>query len=449
MLARFASLCVRAVERWIPDPFVIAVILTLITGILAITLAGFPATGVVGAWGDGFWGLLRFTAQIILTFVLGHALAHTPLVSRLLERIANSVSSARGAYLLVCFTGGVAALLSWGLSLVTAAILARTTARNLARRNIPVHYPLLVASGYAGFVIWHMGLSGSIPLAINTPGHFLENRIGLIGVAETLFTSWNMGVALFLLVSLPFVMAAMAPKDIALIRSFRERTEPGAGTDTDAPAEASLHAPETPAAKLEQHWALNGIVAVFGLVYLILFFGDGGGLNLDIINFIFLMGGIALARSPQHYLALLTDACRIVGPFLLQYPFYAGVMGLMRESGLGEMVVNGFVSIANAETLPILSFLSAGLLNLFIPSGGGQWAIQGPIVTDAAMALGADIPRVAMAVAWGDQWTNMIQPLFAIPALAIAGLHIRDIMGYGVIALLFTGAVFLTALALF
>jgi short-chain fatty acids transporter len=108
-----------------------------------------------------------------------------------------------------------------------------------------------------------------------------------------------------------------------------------------------------------------------------------------------------------------------------------------------------FVSISTAETLSIWTFSSTALLNIFIPSAGGQWAVQGPIMTEAALQLGADIPRIAMAVTVGEVWTNAIQPLYAVPVLAIAGLHIRDIMGFCVIALMVNGVIYLTALSFF
>jgi len=146
---------------------------------------------------------------------------------------------------------------------------------------------------------------------------------------------------------------------------------------------------------------------------------------------------------------LLSNAAKIAGPFLIQYPLYAGLMGMMAASGLAEIFINGFVSISNATTLPIWTFFSAAILNIFIPSAGGQWAVQGPIMTEAALILGADISRVSMAVVIGESWTNAIQPLYMIPVLAITGLSIRDIMGYSVIVLIAMGVIYSTALFFF
>jgi len=110
-------------------------------------------------------------------------------------------------------------------------------------------------------------------------------------------------------------------------------------------------------------------------------------------------------------------------------------------TSLAGVISTFFVGISTEITFPLFTFLSAGIVNIFIPSGGGQWAVQGPIMMPAGLKLGVDPAVTGMAIAWGDAWTNMIQPFWALPALGIAGLSARDIMGYCVITLLFTGVV--------
>jgi short-chain fatty acids transporter len=205
----------------------------------------------------------------------------------------------------------------------------------------------------------------------------------------------------------------------------------------------------TPSQWLENSRLVTLTLGVFGGIYAVRYFVLGGSLNLNSLNMSFVVLGLLFADSSRHYVRLLSNAARVAGPFLIQYPLYAGLMGMMSASGLAEIFVRGFVSVSTADTLPIFTFFSAALLNIFIPSAGGQWAVQGPIMTEAAMQLGADIPRIAMAVAIGEVWTNAIQPLYAVPVLAIAGLHIRDIMGFSVIALGVNGVIYLTALLFF
>ena len=204
-----------------------------------------------------------------------------------------------------------------------------------------------------------------------------------------------------------------------------------------------------PAASLDNGRWVTLILAGIGGAYVLAYFGQGGELHLDSLNMIFAVLGLAFASSPRHYLALLANAARIAAPFLIQYPLYAGLMGLMAKSGLAALMVQGFVSVADSQSLALWTFFSAAFLNIFIPSAGGQWAVQGPIVVDAAMQVGADIPRVAMAVTIGEVWTNAIQPLYVVPVLAIAGLQLREVMGYLVMLLLALAPIYLAALIFF
>ena len=426
-MGRLTNSLVVFFERWMPDSFVVAIVLSVLTFVLAIAAAGATPIEAITAWGDGFWNLLTFTSQVVLTLLLGYALAYTPPMQRALKRIANTVRSSQGAYLTVAFISCGTSLFSWALGLVAGAVMARTVGAVARDRGIPVHYPLLVACAYIGIVIWHQGLSASIGLAIATPGHFLEDSIGIIPTSQTLFTAWSMVTAAIILLTLPFVMVRLRPADDACRPLPASVSAEDAETDAKTEDETSN---KSPASRLENSRALNLLFVAIGVAFLFVEFVERGkGLNLNLLNFIFLVVGVALSRSPMHYLSLIVTAAKVVGPFLLQYPFYAGIAGMMADTGLARMVVDLFVQISTAQTLPITTFFSGAILNLFIPSGGGQWAVQGPIAMQAAIELGADVPITAMAVAFGDQWTNLIQPLIAIPVLAIAGLHVRDIMG--------------------
>ncbi len=435
ILRALAQPFVTLMQRWMPDAFVFALALTVLTFVLAVTVADYSVMSAINSWGGHLWDLLAFMSQIALTLITGYALAHTPLVHGLLNRTASTVSSATGAYALVCFVGMLASLFSWAVGLIVGAIIARETANACLERGIKVHYPLLVASAYSGFVVWHQGLSSSVGLAIATPNHFLADMMGIVPVSETIFSSWNLTIVAAVLLTLPFVMMMLCPSDQDCVE-IDHKLE---GEDDAAPRVRT----ETPAERIENSRIFNLVIGSAGLIFLAYYFLVGeGSLNLNIVNLIFLISGILLTSSPKHYVSLIADGGRTLGPILVQYPFYAGIMGIMLDSGLAKITAAWFVSISTAATLPVWSMISGGLINIFIPSGGGQWAVQGPIMIEAAKTLGADIPRVAMGVAIGDQWTNMIQPFWTIPALAIAGLHVRDILGYCVIALIWTGLIF-------
>ncbi len=441
-----ASPFVALMQRWMPNAFIFAAILTILTFVICVLLTEASAGKTIDAWGNGFWNLLTFTTQIAMTLITGYALAHTPAVHRLLDGIAKLASSPAKAYAIVCFTACIGSLFSWGIGLIVGAIIARETANVCRSRNIPVHYPLLVASGYAGFVVWHQGLSSSTGLAIATEGHFLVDQIGIIPVSETLFTYWNIIIVIAVVTTLPFVMSLLRPADADCVPISEDKQ---AEDEEDIEHEEKIKTKRTPAQIIDNARILNLLIGAAGLVYLYFHFVTrGGSINLNVINFIFLIAGILLTRSPLHYVELVTHGGRTLGPILLQYPFYAGIMGMMLDTGLAKVIASWFVAISTAQTLPFWSMISGGLINLFVPSGGGQWAVQGPVMIEAAKELGADLPRVAMGVAIGDQWTNMIQPFWTIPALAIVGLGVRDIMGYTVIAFLWTGLLFAAGLLL-
>ncbi len=442
MLRRTSDIFVKVAERWMPDPLVIVIFLTAVSFVCALLFTDFTAMQSVDAWGSSYWGLLRFTAQMILILALAHVLANTRPVNKALVWLASFVRSAEMAYVGITMFASVAALLSWGLGLILPAVLSLIVANNCRERGIKVHFPLLVACGYCGTLVGMQGLSASIPLLLNTPNHFLQDEIGLIGLDKTIFSWWSMSIVLAIALFLPQVMRRLAPDDKDVVE-IPAGVRP-ASTDP-APAEAAT----TPSQKLENARWVTLLLAVFGGIYVVRYFAAGGELQLDSLNMIFVALGLAFADSPRHYIELLCNAARVAGPFLIQYPLYSGLMGLIADSGLGALIVSGFVAISSTDTLSIWTFFSAAFLNLFIPSAGGQWAVQGPIVTEAAVQLGADIPRVAMSVAIGEVWTNAIQPLYAVPVLAIAGLHIRDIMGYCVVALLAIAPIYLVALTFF
>lgn len=442
------------VERYYPDPFVFAILLTFLTLVLALSMTGAGPAQAVLAWGDGLPMLLAFTCQVCLTLVAAHALAHTDPMQRLLYRISAIPKTPVQAYALVAAASGMFSLVAWSLGLVAGAILAREVGIGTKKRGLKIHYPLLVASAYAGFVVWHMGYSGSATLAVATPGNTVESLVGLIPVSETMLTWQNIFLALLTVVAIAVVCPMMRPKDdeiveanLGALEQASEQERSGENELARQPASQgiqSLEGGRTLAELLDGSRWLSFAIGLLLLVYILLWFGRNGrfDLNLNLVIFSFVALGLLMARSPLHYVNLVINAGSTVGLLLLQYPLYAGILGLMQGTGLAGIISNFFTSIATADTLPFFAFLSGGLVNMFIPSGGGQWAVQGPIFLESALQLGADPATVVLGVAYGDQWTNAIQPFWTIPVLAIAGLHMRQIMGYTFIIFLLTFLIF-------
>ena len=417
------------VRRYLPDPFVIVMMLTILVFAAGIIFTDAGPVELTKYWGEGFWNLLKFAMQMMLVLVTGYILASSPLFKRLLGRIARVASTPGQAIILVTVVALVASWINWGFGLVIGALFAR----QLAREVPDVDYRLLIASAYSGFVVWHGGLSGSVPLTAATEGNFLEETIGLIPASETIFAPFNLIIVASLFVVIPLLNRMMMGHggDSVLARDV----------DLGSEDEPEIVA-NTPAERLENSRIVSLVTGVLGLGYVAYYAWETGyKLNLDILNFTFLFLGILLHGTPRRFLDCLADAVKGVGGILVQFPFYAGVMGIMVGSGMAAQMTEWFVSISTEQTLPVIAFLSAGVVNVLVPSGGGQWAVQGPVMMPAAMELGADTARIAMAVAWGDAWTNLIQPFWALPALAIAGLKARDIMGFCLITLIVTGVV--------
>ncbi|MEW9676029.1 short-chain fatty acid transporter [Lentibacillus sp. L22] len=424
----------RMVQRFLPDAFLFAIILTFAVFVLGIIFTGSSPIQMIDYWGSGFWDLLDFAMQMSLIVVTGYILASTPIIKKLLAKLSQLANTPEQAILAVTFIASIACLINYGFGLVVGALYAI----HLAKRVPTVDYRVLMASAYSGFLLWHGGLSGSIPLLIATPGHFLEDSIGIIPVTETLFSWFNIFIVLVLLFTLPFFNRFLIKSRGPLQNTDATSWQSESMTENEAEDSVDIEK-LTPAERLENSRIVSYLTGILGLCFVIyFFFKNGFDLNINIVNFTFLFLGIIFHQTPRRFLNSVTSAVKNAGGIIIQFPFYAGIMGMMVASGLSEQMSLWFVSISNETTLPLFTFISAGIINFFVPSGGGQWAVQGPIMVPAALEIGADTAKTAMAVAWGDAWTNMIQPFWALPLLAIAGLKVRDIMGFCVLILIYS-----------
>lgn len=440
MLATLARPLSRFVERWVPGPFFLAVLLSAVVALWALLATPVTPKGLLVGWGDGLAGLLEFMTQIALVLLLGYTLAHTKPVHRFLIRVASLPRSPRQAYGFVALVGGLASLISFGLGLIVAGVMAVEVARVFRGRDVKLHYPLLVASGYSGFVVWHMGYSGSGPLnAATEGGAYTDLPGGLVDITRTTFSTWNIIATIVTLVVVIGAMMLLAPKEHEEVVVAPDAVF----DDPQAKVSTEVDPNEGPAGVVDRLRAVTLFLGVMLGLYLVVYFMDNGfALTLDIVNWSFLCLVMLLVGNARELAVLVAEGGRTVSEVLLQYPLYAGIIGMMGASGLVEVVSNYFVDVSSAGTLGVLTFLSAGLLNMFVPSGGGQFALTAPLFAEAADGLGVDQAVVIMAVAYGDQWTNMIQPFWAIPLLAVAGLKVRDILGYTAITLVLSGAVF-------
>ena len=426
---------VKLVERYYPDAFIFVIVLSVLTFLLAILSTEATAIQTLEAWGNGLPKLFTFTAQITIIMITAHALAHTKPVEGVLSRIGSYPCSTFQAYALVTFVSGVASLFAWSFGLIIGGIISKFVAIGCKNKGIKIHYPLLVACAYSGYVIWHMGYSSSAALFVSSANHSLIDKIGIIPVTETIFSSFNMLLALLTLLIITIVNPFMRPT------TNNEIIEVNLKAFNKKESKNNVNVNNKNFAQIIENSRLISLFVGFSLLFFILyiFYKKGFSLDLNIVSWSFLGIGLILSSSPIHYVKLVNNAAITVGPIILQYPFYAGIMGMMADTQLINVLADYVVNISSPESLGFYSFLSGGLVNMFIPSGGGQWAVQGPVMIEAANSLNVEPYVVVLGVAYGDQWTNMIQPFWTIPLLAIAGLHMRQIMGYTFVIFIFTG----------
>lgn len=435
------------VQRLLPDPFVFALLLTLVLFVSGLLFTPHGIIQMIQFWGNGFWNLLSFAMQMSLILVTGHALAHAPAMKRWLSRLAGTAHTPAQGVMLVTLSSAVACWINWGFGLIVGALFAR----EVAKRVEGADYRLLIASAYIGFLTWHGGLSGSIPLMAATPGNPLEKTAGLIPLTQTIFTPFNAFVTLALIIVLPLLTRWMMPRPDEVVsidpRLLQEERQAEAGMAQGGQGQKEG---KSVAVRLENSRLLTYIIVLLGYSYLVYSFSTKG-LKVDVntVNLLFFFTGMLLHKTPLSYMQAVGQAAKGTAGIIIQFPFYAGIQGMMDASGLGGLITNAFISISNVHTFPFLAFLSSGLINFFVPSGGGHWVVQGPFIMPAAAHLGVDPGVAAMAIAYGEAWMNMAQPFWALPALAIAGLGVRDIMGYCVTTLLVSGLIFTIGLTFF
>ncbi len=437
-MSKITAFFTELMRKYLPDPFVFAILLTLLTMVLAFAVESRPINLVVQDWGKGFWSLLAFTTQMAVILVMGYVLAAAPVVDRFLNRIAGMVHTPRGAIIMATVVGCVGSYLNWGFGLVIGGIMAK----KLALRVKGVHYPLIIASAYTGFTMYSLGLSATIPVLISTKGHSFEKQMGIIPLSETIFSPHILLTALAVLIVLPLINAAMHPKAGEKVTEIS--AELASNEEAKGPSAANLLGDEkTFAGRLNNSRILSWLIGLTGMAFVVMHFVQNGSLDLNMINFFILFLGILLLGTPMKYVEKVNEGVKTIGGIILQFPFYAGIMAIMHASGLVESIAHVFVSFSTAYTLPLWGLVSSFFINFFAPSGGGHWVLQGPFMIEAAKTLGASQAHTAMSVMLGNGWNDLVQPFWILPALALSKLKLKDIMGYTVVSMFVVGAIYI------
>lgn len=432
-------------ERYVPDSYVILLLLSFITFALALAFTPSNPYKVVQAWGKGFWILLEFSMQMALIIVTGYALATTPFCNKLLVSLASLPRTGPQVYVWGVFVSAVSYYLNWGFGLIFAALFTLELARQAELRGIHVHYKLLVAATYSTFMIWHVGLSGSVPLLVATPNHFMVKEMGVIPVGQTLFCSYTLLILLLvMIVAMVLFWKVFPPKDggIQTLRELRPDLLEKSLVVEDEKVEI-----KTPSERMTYTPILSYVMGIMFLVYLYYHFVEAGKtLDLNMVNMVFLMLIIFLHRTPANLMKAVKAATPASWGVLLQFPFYAGIFGIMKFTGLVEVFAGWIISLTTPDTFPAFVAVLSNIIGYFIPSGGGKWAVEAPYIIQAGAALGVPHAKTVIAYSFGNDWVNLIQPFWALPFMTVVGLEFRDFVGYTFITWIVVGIVMLLGL---
>jgi short-chain fatty acids transporter len=422
-------------RKYFPDSFVFAIILFVIVVVSGLLFTPTTPLEMLDMFGAGIWGLLAFTMQLIFVLVAASAIANFPPIKRFLARGAAIPKTPAQGVVAVVLVAAAVGLLNWGAGLVVGAFFAKEIAKQVKGS----HYPLLIAAAYVGYQMWGSGISSSIPLTVNTPGHALEKVVGMIRFDQTIFSGYNLVITAVQLVAMVLILRAMTPDPKNAIAISQEVAE-----SDDFPEEPELPKEEqTFAYKIENNRIVSLIAGVSCLAYFALSFYRGGvnSLNLNSINLLSFGIGLCLYKGLAPYMRVVTGSAKAIVPVIMLYPFYSAISTIITASGLGAMVTMWFASFSTKATLGLITYISAGIINIFIPAAGGQWIVQAPIFIPLAEMFDVNKGLVTMAISYGDTWTNLLQPFWALPMLAIARVKVQDMIGYSILACIVNGIV--------
>lgn len=448
-LSRLGALFTDHFKKLLPDAYVFALLLTLITAVVALIWANATPMAILESWYTGFWNLLEFGMQMVLLIVTGYCIALSTSVEKIIDKVSHFFKTPTQVYYWVVLVGFLLAMVSWGWVVITAVL-----AREIARRVKGINYPFLIACVYFSQIAWVTGFSSSIPLLLNTERNYLIEG-GILGdtipTSLTLGSVLNVGMILTFLFFGPVLMRYLAPGPDRLTDSdggwFHAYKKP---PGIEKEAEATRLPGKALSDLLNHSLLIQYLIAFMGLVYIVYYFYDRGiDLNLNIMIFIFLILGLFLHKTPMRYSIAMRHASGNISGIIFQYPFYAGIMGIMTYTGIGASLGELIASAATPGTYPVYAYLLGGMVNFAIPSAGGEFAVIGPSVIEAVNQLGAglsDVDRTAMiaraslAVAYGEGLTNLLQPFFLLLVLPVmtqgSKIQARDVMGFLVLPFL-------------
>ncbi len=422
MLWRFSKKFQFAADKVIPNSFVFCLILTFIVYFLALILTHTGGLDLIKYWYDGLWSMITFAFQMTLLVVACSAAARSPFVEKVLSKISKIPKTPAAAYTFLIIISTIASWINWAFGMILAPILSMYLAKNVRK----CHFPLMVVIGYACMIgVQPICWSASAVALLSSPDNFMVKQVGVLPWTKTALNPvglWMVGILILLtlLVSINFKV----PED--------EVVEYQGDIDfNDNDSKMSQGEERTVADRMNDSKIMMYIVGFACLTYIIEFFWMNGfsKLNFNLVIFIFLTLDVFLYQTPEKFTQAIHDNMAPAAPIMIQFPFYGGIMGIMSSSGLTSIMAHALIAVASAKTYYMFAYWSASLVNLFVPSQGGQLIVQGPILAEAAKAFHAQYPTMVSAFMFGDEATNLLQPLYIIPALSLVNMKLKQAWG--------------------
>lgn len=412
--------------RLVPDAITTSVILMAVLCVAALAL-GDSVGKTMDAYYRGLWMLLPFTMQMTLIITLSSVLGATPFFRRAIAALSRLPRNPGEVVAVSTLTTAFAAYLYWGLGIALCPLVAVHFAREAERKGIAVDFPFLLALGCGANACWQYGLSASAPLLVATPGHFLENVTGVIPLAKTIWSPAAIiqeGVFVVLLIA---AGCLLMPTRGRTLSQFADAMQITAEPSPDA-------APENFSQKMEQSYLITGLLCVILSCWLYYhFFGKNLGLDINSLNTTLLLLCLLLHRNVHRFTKALQKAVVSAWPVIVIYHLYAGVAGLIQNTAVGDLFARVIASVSTPLTFPLVAALSGAAVAVFVPSSGGQWAIQGYVTSKAAMAVGVSIPRGILALGVGDHMGNLTAPFWYAVIGGMARVDFREFFGYGLL----------------
>ncbi len=431
-LARVGEALADFCERYFPDAFVFALIAVIVVFLGGLALGEKPLK-LVQSFGEAFWVLIPFTMQMALIIIGGFVVASSPPIARLIEWLAGIPKTPRGAVGFVAALAMLTSLISWGLSLIFTGLLVREVVRRVPR----IDYRAIGAAAYLGLgAVWALGLSSSAALLQNTKGSIpaaLLPITGVIPLTQTIFL-WQSLLTAALLIALSVAVAYFSCPS-----PQKAKTAEDMGI-TFEPLEVTAEKPKTPADRLTSSPVLSVLIGLLMIAYIIVLFTQKGVMaatDLNAFNFVFLTAGLLLHWRPGSFLKAVAKSVPATAGVLIQFPFYAGIFGMIAKTSINLFLADLFVKLTTHGTYPILVAIYSAVLGLFVPSGGGKWVVEAPYVMAAANTLHVHLGWVVQIYNAAEALPNLVNPFWMLPLMGILNVKARDLAGYSILQLLF------------